>query len=164
MTLLALSGCYAVETTSRYNSSFTWAKSQSKPIYLSFRDTKSTPFYFLLSKDSKQNDYKLTVRWRNSKAGDILFNGFDTTLKFLVNQSRIFTFKPISRPKIVAYNINSRSHEEEGIFAISPEQFKTIANAKNVTVEITGRNNTVSATFNNRNTFRAFRDFAETSH
>ena len=51
-----LSGCYSIGTSNNYNSDFTWGKSRSKPIYLSFKDTKSTPFYFLLSRDSKKQD------------------------------------------------------------------------------------------------------------
>ncbi len=161
---LALSGCYSIETSSSYNRGFTWARSHSKPIYLSFRDTKTTPFYFLLNRDSKQKDYKLVVRWRNSKKGDILYNGLDTTLKFLVDQSKIFTFKPILRPKVVAYNLNSRTHEEEGIFSIGEEEFRAITYAKSVTVELTGRYNTVVGIFNRRNTFKAFKEFIETSY
>ncbi len=162
--LLMLSGCYAIGTSSSYNSGFTWARSQSKPVYLSFADTKTTPFYFLLNRDSKQKDYKLTVRWSNSKKGDILYNGFDTTLKFLVDKLKILTFKPILRPKVVAYNINSRTHEEEGVFSISEEEFRAITYAKSVTVELTGRHNTVIGTFNRRNTFKAFKEFIETSY
>lgn len=162
--LLMLSGCYAIGTSSSYNSGFTWARSHSKPIYLSFKDTKTTPFYFLLNRDSKQKDYKLIVRWRNSKKGDILYNGFDTTLKFLIDKSKILTFKPIARPKVVAYNLNSRTHEEDGIFSIGEEEFREITYAKSVTVELTGRHNTVVGTFNRRNTFKAFKEFIETSY
>lgn len=164
LTLLALSGCYAIGTSSSYNSEFTWARSHSKPIHLSFADTKTTPFYFLLNRDSKQKDYKLTVRWSNSKKGDILYNGFDTTLKFLVDKSKILTFKPILRPKVVAFNLNSRTHEEEGVFSISEEEFREITYAKSITVELTGRHNTVVGSFNRRNTFKAFKEFIETSY
>ena len=38
-----------------------------------------------------------------------------------------------------------------------------IAYAKDVTVELTGRRNTVMGVFSRRNTIKAFRDFAETS-
>jgi hypothetical protein len=160
---IILVSCYSVETSSVYNNDFTWAKTQSKPIYLSFKDTRTTPFYFLLSNNTKQKDYRITVRWNNAKQNDVLFNGYDTTLKFLVDHSNIITLKPISRPKIVAYNINSHTREEEGIFALSKEQLEEICNAKSVTVELTGRNNTVSAAFNYRNTFRAFKEFYRNS-
>ena len=161
---IILSGCYSAETSSNYNHGFTWANSQSKPIYLSFKDTKQTPFYFLLSRDSLEQDYKLAVRWQSRRKGDILFKGHDTTLKFLVNNSKILTFKPIRRPKIVAYNLNSRGHEEEGVFSLTADEFIDIAYAKAVTVEITGRHNTVVGIFSRRNTMKAFRDFAENSH
>jgi len=159
-----ISGCYSIETTNNYNSDFTWGKSRSKPIYLSFRDTKSTPFYFMLSSDSKKQGYELAVRWTSRKKGDMLFNGYNTTLKFLVDKAKIFTFTPIKRPKIVSFDLNSRGHEEEAVFFLSSEEFREIAYAKSVTVELTGRRNTVMATFSRRNTIKAFRDFAETSH
>ena len=162
--IIALSGCYAIETTSSYNREFTWARSSSKPIYLSFKDTKSTPFYFLLSRDSKEKDYKLAVRWHSPTKGDLLFKGYDTTLKFLVDHSKILTFRPIKRPRIVAYNINSRGHEEEGVFSLSMDEFTEIAYAKSITAEITGRHNTVVGTFTRRNTIKAFREFAESSY
>lgn len=159
-----LSGCYSIGTSNNYNSDFTWGKSRSKPIYLSFKDTKSTPFYFMLSRDSKKQDYELAVRWTSNKKGDVLFNSYDTTLKFLVDKAKIFTFAPVKRPKIVSFNLNSRGHEEEAIFSLSSEEFMEIAYAKSVTVELTGRRNTVIGIFSRRNTIKAFRDFAETSH
>lgn len=157
-------GCYPVETNNSYNYNFTWAQSSSKPIYLSFRDTKGTSFYFFLSRDSLDQDYKLRVRWKSMRKGDILFNGLNTTLKFLVNHERLLTLQPIARPKIVAYDLNSSGHEEEGIFSLKPEEFAQIAYAKNVTVELTGRNNSVMGTFNRRNTLKGFQDFAKNSH
>jgi hypothetical protein len=162
--LVMLSGCYSVNTSSSHNDEFTWGRSHSKPIYLSFADTKAVPFYFLLNRDSKQKDYKLIIRWRNAKKGDPLFNGSETTLKFLIDQSKILTFKPVSLPKVVAYDINSRTHEEEAIFSISEEEFRAITYAKSVTIELAGRRHTVMGTFNRRNTFKGFKDFIETSY
>ena len=72
--LIILAGCYSVETNSRYNKNFTWAHSQSQPIYLSFQDTKNTPFYFMLSRDTNQKDYKLHVRWHSNQKNDLLFS------------------------------------------------------------------------------------------
>ncbi|MDP4832676.1 MAG: hypothetical protein NWP91_04335 [Rickettsiaceae bacterium] len=158
-----LSGCYSIGTSNNYNSELTWGKSRSKPIYLSFKDTKSTPFYFMLSRDSKKQDYELTVRWKSNSKGDVLFNGYDTTLKFLVDKAKILTFSPVKRPKVVAFNLNSKGAEEEAIFSLSSEEFMKIAYAKDVTVELTGRRNTVMGVFSRRNTIKAFRDFAETS-
>ncbi len=162
--IIMLAGCYSAETTSSYNRGFTWAKSESKPIYLSFKDTKSTPFYFLLSRDTKEQGYRLAVRWHSRKKGDMLFNSYDTTLKFLVDRSKILTFRPVKRPRVVAYNLNSRGHEEEGVFHLTSEEFMEIAYAKSVTAEITGRYNTVVGEFSRRNTIKAFREFAEHSH
>jgi len=162
--LVSLVGCYSVETSNSYNHNFTWAESSSQPIYLSIRDTKGTSFYFLLSRDSSQQDYKLKVRWHSPRKGDILFNSFNTTLKFLIDNERILSFQPVSRPRIVAYNLNSRGHEEEGVFSLTQEEFVQIAYANRVNVELNGRNNSVSAIFNKRNTFKAFQDFAKNSH
>ena len=161
---LVLSACYSAETTSTYNQSFTWGRSASKPIYLSFRKTKSLPFYFMLKRDSKEMDYKLTVRWKSPSKGDLLFNGLDTTLKFLVNNEKILTYKPIKRPRIVAYNLNIGGHEEEAVFSISCDDFLKIAYAKSVSAELVGRHNTEIGYFTRRNAIRAFREFAENSH
>ena len=61
----------------------------------------------MLSRDSKKQDYELAVRWTSNKKGDVLFNSYDTTLKFLVDKAKIFTFAPVKRPKIVSFNLNS---------------------------------------------------------
>jgi len=161
---LILTSCYSAETTSTYNSSFTWGRSGSKPIYLMFKKKGELPFYFMLNRDSKEVDYKLIVRWISHKKGDLLFNGFETTLKFLVDNKYIFSYKPVIRPKVVAYNLNSRGHEEEAIFSINREEFMKIAYAKTVSVELLGRNNTSIGYFSRRNTFKAFREFAQNSH
>ncbi len=161
---LTLSGCYSAETSSTYNQGFTWGRSASKPIYLTFKAAKTTPFYFMLNRDSKEVDYKLIVRWKSPRKGDILFNGMNTTLKFLVDNEKILTYSPIKRPRIVAYDLNSRGHEEEATFAINRDDFMKIAYAKSVSAELVGRNNTMIGYFSRRNTIRAFREFAENSH
>lgn len=159
-TLIALSGCYSSETSSHYNKDLTWAHSESKPIYLSFKKTKDTSFYFLLSRDTNRDDYKLRVRWHSSKKSDVLFNGYDSTLKFLIDNEKILSFNPIKKPKIVAYNINSNGREEEGIFSLTRDEFYTIAYSKEITVELNGKNQTVTGYFNRRNSSKAFREFA----
>lgn len=161
---ITLSSCYPASTNSTYNPNFTWGRSSSKPIYLTFRSAKVTPFYFMLNRDSKENDFKLIVRWKSPRKGDLLFNGFDTTLKFLIDNQKIFTYSPIKRPRIVAYDLNSRGHEEEAEFSINREEFIKIAYAKSVRAELTGRRDTMIGVFSRRNTLRAFREFAENSH
>ena len=161
---LILTGCYSAETSSTYNQGFTWGRSSSKPIYLSFRRAKELPFYFMLNRDSKEVDYKLIVRWKSPRKGDLLFNGFETTLKFLIDKEKILTYKPIKRPRVVAYDLNSRGHEEEATFSINREDFMKIAYAKSVSAELSGRFNTSIGHFSRRNTIRAFREFAENSH
>ena len=161
---LVLTGCYSVETSSTYNQGFTWGRSNSKPVYLTFEKAKELPFYFLLNRDSKQVDYKLIVRWKSPRKGDLLFNGFETTLKFLIDNEKILTYKPIKRPRVVAYDLNSRGHEEEATFSINREDFIKIAYAKSVSAELSGRYNTSIGYFSRRNTIRAFREFAENSH
>ena len=162
--LLMLQGCYSIGTTSTHNEEFSWGRSRSKPIYLSFNDTKTRPFYFLLSHDSKQKDYKLIIHWSNAKRGDVLFNGLSTQLKFLVDHSKIFTLQPTELPKVVSYNLNSHTHEEEAIFSISEEEMRAITYAKAVSVDLMGRNNTVIGVFNHRHTFKAFKEFMEQSY
>lgn len=161
---LILTSCYSAETTSTYNSSFTWGRSNSKPIYLMFKKKGELPFYFMLNRDSKEVDYKLIVRWKSPRKGDLLFNGSKTTLKFLVDNEKIYSYQPATRPRVVAYNMNSKGHEEEAIFSINREEFMKIAYAKSVSVELLGRNNTSIGYFSRRNTLKAFREFAENSH
>lgn len=162
--LIALAGCYPVETSSRYNKDFTWAHSQSDPIYLSFRDTKNSPFYFMLSRDTNHKDYKLHVRWHSNNKNDLLFNGYDSTLKFLVNKEKIMSFNPVKKPKVVAFDLNTNGHDEEALFSLTKEEFLALAYAKEVNVELTGRYHSVNAYFNQRNTMRAFQNFAENSY
>ena len=57
----------------------------------------------MLKRDSKEMDYKLVVRWKSPRKGDLLFNGLDTTLKFLINNEQILTYKPIKRPQTLLY-------------------------------------------------------------
>lgn len=162
--MLVLSGCYPSETHSHYNKDLTWAHSESKPIYLSFKKAKDTSFYFLLSRDTNRDDYKLRIRWSGSKKSDPLFNGYNSTLKFLIDNEKILTFNPVKKPKIVAYNINSSGREEEGIFSLTRDEFYAIAYSKEVVVELSGRNKIVTGYFNRRNSIKAFREFAENSH
>lgn len=159
-----LSSCYSIETSSRYNKNLTWAHSESKPIYLTFEKTKDSTFYFLLSRDTNRDDYGLRVRWRGSKKSDVLFNGYDSTLKVLIDNEKILSFNPVKKPRIVAYNINSNAREEEAVFSLTRDEIYTIAYAKDVAVELTGRYKTVNGYFNRRNTFKAFREFVESSH
>ena len=161
---LILTGCYSVETTSTYNHSFTWGRSSSKPVYLMFKKAKELPFYFMLNRNSKEVDYKLIVRWKSPRKGNLLFNGLETTLKFFIDNEKILTYRPIKRPRVVAYDLNSRGHEEEATFSINREEFMEIAYAKSVSVELSGRHNTSVGYFSRRNTIRAFREFAENSH
>jgi hypothetical protein len=163
-TLLILSGCYSIETSSHYNKDLTRASSESKPIYLSFKETRDTYFYFLLSRDTNHDDYKLRVRWYSSKKSDVLFNGYDSTLKFLIDNEKILSFNPIKKPKIVAYNINSNGREEEGVFSLTRDEFYAIAYSREVSVELNGKNKIASGYFNRRNSFKAFREFIENSH
>ena len=118
----------------------------------------------MLRRDSTKDYYELTVRWNNARRGDILFNGPQTTLKFLIDNAKIYSFSPALPPRVKAYNINDNTHEEEGVFILNPEQFREIAYAKAVAVELNGRNNIVYGSFNYRNTFRSFKDFFENSH
>lgn len=161
--LLILGGCYAIETQNNYNEAKTFAQSKSKPIYISQKNDKQTPFYFILDHDSKHKEYRVHVRWKNSKQGDILFNNYESTLKFLVNKTKIITLHPIARPKVASYNLINRIHEEEGIFKLNFEQFKSITEAKTVSVELSGRGNIIYAEFNKYHTFPAFKDFFENS-
>ena len=98
--------------------------------------------YFLLNRDSKEVDYKFIVRWKSPRKGDLLFNGFKTTLKFLIDNEKILTYKPIKRSRVPAYDLNSRVHEEEANFSINREDFIKIAYTKSVSAELSGRYNT----------------------
>lgn len=164
VTLLTLSGCYPIETSSHYNKDFTRANFESKPVYLSFKKPKDNSFYFILAKDTNSNDYKLRVRWYSYNKSDVLFNGYNSSLKFLIDNEKIISFNPIKKPKIVAYNINSKSREEEAVFSLTRDEFYSIAYSKEVTVELNGKNKIATGYFNSRNSFKAFREFIEKSY
>jgi hypothetical protein len=164
LVLFALCACSEIGTTNVYNKNLTMAKSTSKPIYLSFSDNKNSSFYFLLSRDTKFKDYQLHVRWHSPQRGELVFNDTASTLKFLIDGTKILTFHPMKRPKIVAYNLDKSGHEEEGIFLLTEEELRQITYSKDVTAELTGKYVTVVGKFNRRNTMKAFRDFMENSH
>lgn len=148
------------KTTISFNSEYSWAASESAPIHLSFANTKEAPFYFILRRDSNYKDIRLHVFWQASN-NDILYNSYETSLKFLIDNEQILTFNPIKAPKIIAYNIDKKGHEEEGVFSLSIEQFLLIAYANKVMVQLEGKNKTVIGNFNRWKTFRAFKNFAE---
>lgn len=158
--IFCLSGCYSVETSTVYNKSLTQGHSSSKPIYLSFADNKKASFHFILKHAVASDNYHLYVRW-SSPNKDLLFNSTDSTLKFLVNKFEIIDLQPIKMPKIIAYNIENKSHMEEAVFSLNAEQLRSLAYAKTVSVELTGRYIVIEAKFNKLSTFKAFRDFVE---
>lgn len=161
--VLVVSGCYPVETMNSFSDDISFAESESKPVYLSFRDNKKASYYFLLSKDSENPNYRITVRWKNPKKSQLLFDGLRTTMKFLVNREKIYRFHPIKNTRVIAYNMNTRGQEEEGVFELPEEVFREIAYAKAVQVELSGRKKTVIGEFNRLNTMKAFRNFYEES-
>jgi len=156
--MFLISGCFAVETATVYNKSKTQANSESKPIHLGFHDNKHTSFYFILKHKALATEYFLHVRWM-SQDKDVLFNHLKTSLKFLVNNLEIITLHPIKTPRLIAYNLDSNGHEEESIFSLTHDQLNTIANAKKVEVELTGKYLIVVGHFNKIHTFKAFRNF-----
>jgi len=161
---ILVSGCYSTETTHTYNVNYTRAKSESNPIYLTFKDTKDAPFYFILKRDSKEKDYKLIAHWKSPYKSEPLFNGQKTTLKFMINNLEIISLNPIKRPKLSSYSIESRGHEEEAIFSLDYDQLMAIANAKSATAELRGKHKTVVGVFNKRNSFRGFKNFLKNAH
>lgn len=157
--ILAMSGCYLVDTNTTYNKSLTSAKSSSEPIYLTFKDSKKASFYFTLEHSMSSKDYLLNVRWHNHSK-EPLFDGMNSTLKFLVDGYQVITLKPIKLARLVSYNIETKGHVEETTYLLNYEQLHTLAYAKNVHVELTGKNIIVNGRFNRIQTFRAFKDFA----
>lgn len=163
VSLLLISGCYPVETDSSFNDDYNFAEFRSEPVYLSFRENKDNPYYFLLGKDSDSGNFRITVRWKSRSKGTLLFDGERTSLKFLVDRKKIYQYHPIAKTKVVVYDINIGGHEEEAVFELSEDVFREIAFAQYVTVELKGRSKTVIGEFNRWNTKKAFRDFYQNS-
>lgn len=159
----ALTGCYPIDTTSTTDKAWTVGSSASEPIYLSFKNSKKSPYYFLLRHTSASDIYELVVRW-NSPDNDILFNGTRSTLKFFINNSEILSFNPVKQTTIISYNLETKGHQEEGIFHLSYRDLEKIAFAKKVETELTGKYTVVIGRFNRFHTFRAFRDFLNNSY
>lgn len=153
-----ISGCYPIETTTTHNKAWSDGNSTSEPIYLNFRDNKKSSFHFYLSHRLSSEDYMLRVRW-NTINDDLIYNGLDTTMKFLIDGAEIITLSPVISPKIVAYNIETRGHQEDATFKLTYLQLKKLAYAKEVEVELSGKYITVIGQFNKRHTFKAFRNF-----
>jgi hypothetical protein len=154
-----LSSCFAVETSRTYDKAMTTGRCSSEPIYLSFTDNRDGSFYLVLDKNITSEKYVLSVRWI-SRAQERQFNGMDSSLKFMINRSELIDLLPASMPKILSYNIEDNSIEEEAIYNLRREQLEAIAKAKHVLVELTGKHNKVIVgRFNKFHTVRAFKDF-----
>ncbi len=154
----SLSGCYPIETTTSHDKSWSDGNSTSQPIYLSFKDNKKSSFHFYLSHRLNSEDYLLRVRW-NTVNDDLIYNGLNTTIKFLIDGAEIITLSPVVPPKIVAYNIETRGHQEDATFKLTHAQLMKLSYAKEVEVELNGKYITVTGQFNKRHTFKAFKDF-----
>ena len=164
LALTLISGCYPIDTVSIFDDNIDYAESYSRPIYLTFRDNKNSSFYFVLNKESEDPHYTLIVKWKNPNKSDLLFDGERTSLKFMVDRKNVYTFHPVRKTKVVAYDINSGGKEEEGMFEIPHDVFRKIAYAKYVSVQLKGRSKAVIGEFNRFNTKKAFRDFYEKSY
>ncbi|MFK7973316.1 MAG: hypothetical protein AB8B66_00405 [Rickettsiaceae bacterium] len=161
---IMLFGCYPVETHTNYSHDFAIAKSKSNPIHLSFRNNTALSFYFLLSRNSQKEGYKIAVRYNsNAKNGLRLSSANDITLKFLVNKSQILTFKSSVKPRVISYNINAANKEIECIFAVSAADLDTLAYAHHVDAEISSVQFITQGSFNRIHTFAAFKDFIKNS-
>lgn len=158
LVLLSATGCSCVKTSTVYNKQWTKSTSTSKPISLGFKDNQDAQYHFLLRHDYGSRDYMLYVYWDAPNA-DLLFNSKKSTLKFFIDRESIIELVPIKTPKIISYNLETKGHQEEGCFALTESQIRTIANAKYVDVELTGKYITVAAQFNKFHTFKAFKDF-----
>jgi hypothetical protein len=108
--------------------------------------------------DGDPNDL-LKVRWVNIDKNYRQFNGMKSTLRFIIDKERILTFTPIKEPKLVGYDINNNSLEEEAIYKLSREEIRELAFAKSVDVELQGKYKLVIGKFNKWHTFRAFKNF-----
>jgi hypothetical protein len=88
-----------------------------------------------------------------------LFNGTKSTIKFLINGFDIIMLQPIKEPKIIAYNLETKGHQEEAIFRLTPEQLSSLAYARSVEAELSGKYIAVIGRFNKIHTTKAFRNF-----
>lgn len=153
-----LSGCYPIETTTLYNKNWTQAYSSSEPIYLSYANNQPASFHFKLKRHAPAKEYLLYVYW-DSPDNDILFNGTKSTIKFLVDGVDIIMLQPIKEPKIIAYNLETKGHQEEAIFKLTEAELRALADARRVAIELTGKYITVIGRFNKIYTTKAFRHF-----
>lgn len=160
-----LSGCWMLDHTTDYNRSMTEMFSRSGEIKISIPYKKSPIFYFILSSElnGKEKRDVMKVRWINSHNGYNLFDGMKSTLRFVIDDGEVLSMHPRSMPSKIGYNLNNNTSEEEAIFNITRDQLKSLAYAKSVKVELTGKDITVSGHFTKYHTFRAFKKFVENS-
>ncbi len=153
-----ISGCFPIDTSTTYNKSLTYGHSTSEPIYLGFYDNKGASFYFKLQHEVTSSHYLLRVYWKNPTK-EAIFDGMQSSLKFLVNVNEIITLYPLNYPEVVAYDIENKIQIEEAIFALTSDQISSLAHAKSVKVELTGKYTTIVGHFTKLHTFRAFKNF-----
>lgn len=150
-----------------YNKAQTKSFNKSDPIYLGFNDSRVNGFYFILEKSAPSNEYLLRVRW-SSDSPDRIFDGLNSVIRFLTEDNLnadTISLNPIKEPKIISYSIDHyKHHEEEAIYLLTFEQIIKIANAKKVTVELSGKNINVNGYFNKFTTFKAFKNFIQNSN
>jgi hypothetical protein len=156
--MVGISGCFPIETSIKYNKPKTVGSSSTEPIYLSFRDTRGASFYFTLKRVIGSDNNTLTVYW-NIPDNEMWSSKEVSTLKLLINERDVVTLNPVKKTKIVSYDVNEGGHQEEIVFQITRDQLIRIANANSVEAELSGKYVIVVGTFNNRNTFKAFKDF-----
>jgi hypothetical protein len=162
LTSLILSSCWSYNTTNTYSDDFKIGYSSSKPIYLAIKNTEKNTLYMILERNINSDEFFIRLRWIY-KDRKKQFIGQESILRFLIDNLEIITLKPIKPIRVVSYHIEPSKIEEEAIYKLSREDFKSIATAKSVTLELEGKNENKIASFNKVHTFKAIREFYKNS-
>lgn len=132
----------------------------STPIHVISKN-KDAQFNFTLKKyinAQGSEKYYIEVRWKtDSQTG--IFDRKKSTLKFLIDGLNIVSLMPISKPKVKEYQFEPFLMIEECTYEISRQDLESIAYAKNVEVELIGKNKVATAKFGRFMTFVPFKNF-----
>ena len=136
----------------------------SQPIELTLEDYigPRTSATLILERNRSKEKYFLKIRWNiQSKYRPEIADR--DSLKFMIDEDIRYIFSPITPPRIVRINVDSRSFEEESIYEIPRELLEICLRAERIKVFVTGKKLSLKTDLSSKIQKLAFKDFLEHS-
>ncbi len=137
----------------------------SNPIKLNLEYKNNNSIYFILAKSNNLKKYHIYLRWDSKSKNDKLFNGINTTIKFIIDNDKILSLHPNKTPSIVKDDVScSNRYIEEIIVTLSAEDFISIAYANTVAVEIINNKKVMIGLLTEKKELLDFKEFLKYSN